>query len=315
MSSPTGWTPEDLRALAVVRDALKRNEVPGVNPLIAPGFPWDAVPQTPTYNPGAAAANPGAAAANPGRANRGLNRPLINGLGLEPGSRGSVQPGTSTSGGDVRMGSPSPERDQAWFGHITEYRFTCRRGSTIEDSWSSDDHNRYMEMFRDQDKEVNVTFTSIMVSFLESNVPLRTMRFTRLPKDGMERIVYMEDHRIGTWTFEDDLNGSAFLVVDRAEEPGKQNLKWFENVPGTAGWCRRPDTWNELGFACFLFPMWHTVQELRPGLLIKDTASAPESAESTLEVQPASSSSPSQPGPSSAPTSPSAPGPNQPGLS
>ena len=359
MSYPNEWTPEDVRSfLVVLGDVMNRSgPVPGVNDLpVGPVLPGGAVPGGAV--PGGAVL-PGGAVPGRREASFRLAAPpsnIINALGMDgpavpaghpanyrgrlPRSRNrttgdllgftvpppppEVQPGSSSPSPDVRMGSQSPgespERDdpwQYWDGGITSFRFTCNHGSTIETSWGSDEQMQYLEKFRNKAYELNITYVSIFTSFLENNVPLRTMRFTRLAIDGHDQRVYQEDQYLGTWTFNEEPWGSAFLVVNR----GEGRLKWFEHVPGTGGWCRRPDTMGELEWSVFLFPMWHTVPALRPlGASVTPGSApgtAPGSAESTLERPASPSPTPgtsSMEAPGSVPASPSAPVPNQPSL-
>ena len=134
------------------------------------------------------------------------------------------------------------EEDEFDYGEITTYRFTAREGSNLSVAWNSDEHATFLDEFR-HPGPVDHLYASFKVGFLETNIPVRTVRVRRTADDS--KIWYQEDEPIGTWEYVEEYGRSAFLACYIDTDKGVRT-RWYENIPGSTGWIRRPDVFDEL---------------------------------------------------------------------
>ena len=151
------------------------------------------------------------------------------------------------------------------YGDIETFRFSARPGSNLRVVMDCAVIKDYLDTFRDPGNTFDLVFASIIVGFLENNVPLRTVRIKRTYEGKAEW--YQEDNLVGTWWFMDEWGHSRFLCHEIQDEEGDLVKKrWYEHIPGTMGWCRRPDQFKDLEFAIFLVPLAESPEVMRPTL-------------------------------------------------
>ena len=141
--------------------------------------------------------------------------------------------------------------------------FIVNDGGAMDRAWMSIEQKNMKDPFWDAKMSMDIVFAMVIGAQTLTSIPLRTMRLTRVLKEGRapEQKVYIDDHCKGTWKYHGGNpwkpypEGCFLSMVVGNEDNTDIDIMDFEHVPGTSTWVRKPRDNNGMKEITYLAPL------------------------------------------------------------